>query len=123
MKQLSEQLLNCLLKSIVPYIVELAKYLANTIPIISNSLKFLFERFSKNTFVPIWQRNSAESSPVNSHQCTLTNSTEPLVSNSTFDDLFCGSGGEFNGYHTIYFKDVTSLFYYFGFQWGSCYFT
>jgi len=47
----------------------------------------------------------------------LTNSTvpnrDPIVSNSIFDDLFLWFKGEFNGYHAIYFKDVTSLFYYF----------
>jgi len=35
-------------------------------------------------------------SPINSHQYTFTNNTvsniEPLVSNSTFNDLSCGSG-------------------------------
>jgi len=39
---------------------------------------------------------NAVGSPVNSHQYTLTNSTvpniKPIVSNSTFDDLSCGSG-------------------------------
>jgi len=83
--------------------VGLAEYLANAILIISSSLELLFESFSKNTFitkstevVPKWQRNSTVRSPVNSHQYTLTNSTvpntEPIVSNSTFDDLSCGSG-------------------------------
>jgi len=80
----------------------LAEYLANTIPIISSSLELLFERFSQNTFitksadvVPIWQRNSADRSLVNSHQYIFTNSIvpniEPLVSDSTCDDLSCGS--------------------------------
>jgi len=82
----------------------------------------------KNTFitksadiVPIWQRNRGVSSPVNSHHYTFTNNTvpikEPIVSNSTFDDFSCDSKGEFSGYYTIYFKDVTSLFYYFRFNW------
>ena len=79
-----------------------AKYLVNTIPIISSSLELLFERFSKNTFItksvviPIWQSNNAVKSSVNSHQYTFTNNTapitEPIVSNSTFDDLSCASG-------------------------------
>ena len=55
--------------------------------------------------VPIWERNNAVNSPVNSHQYTFTNSTvpntEPIVSNSIFDDLSCGSGGEFSGYQSI----------------------
>ena len=46
--------------------------------------------------MPTWHRNSAVSSPVNSHQYTFTNSTVPnpehIVSNSTFDDLSFGSG-------------------------------
>jgi len=46
--------------------------------------------------VPIWQRNSVVRSPINSHLYTFANSkvpnTEPLVSNSIFDDLSCGSG-------------------------------
>ena len=73
----------------------LAEYLANTISIISSSLDLLFERLGKNTFisksddvVPIWQRNSAVRSPVNSHQYIFTNSTvpnaEPIISNSIF---------------------------------------
>ena len=37
-----------------------------------------------------------------------------IMSNSIFDDLSCGSG-EFSGYHIIFFKDVTFLFYYFRF--------
>jgi hypothetical protein len=92
---LNEKLLKSSQGSTVPYIVGLAEYLANTIPIIRSSLELHFERFSKNTFiiksadvVPIWRRNSAFSSPVNSHQCTLTNSTipntEPIVSNLIF---------------------------------------
>ena len=83
--------------------MRLAEYIANTIPIISSSLEIFFERFRKNTFitksadvVPICQRNSTVRSSVNSHQYTFTNSTVPntelLVSNSTFDDLSCGSG-------------------------------
>jgi len=79
--------------------VGLSEYLANTITIISCSFKLLFERFSKNTFitksvdiVPIWQRNSAISSPVNSYQYTFTVlNTKPIVSNLIFDDLSCGS--------------------------------
>jgi hypothetical protein len=58
---------------------------------------------AKNIFItksalvaPIWQRNSAISSPVNSHQYIFTTSTvpnkDPIVSNSTFDDLSCGTG-------------------------------
>jgi hypothetical protein len=47
-----------------------------------------FYRYSKG-IVPV-------SSPVSSHKSTFTNSnvpnTEPLLSNSTFDDLSCGSG-------------------------------
>ena len=85
------------------HITGLAEYLANTILIISSFLELLFERFSKNTFItksdnviPIWQRNSAVRSPINSHQYTLTNSTVPntesIVNNSIFDDLSCGSG-------------------------------
>ena len=57
---------------------------------------------AKNTFITnsaddilIWRRNSAVSSPVNSHQYTFTNSTvpntEPIVSNSIFVDLSRGS--------------------------------
>jgi len=102
-EHLSEQLLKSSQESTVPYIVGLTEYLVNTIPIISSFLELLFERFSKNTFItksadviPIWQRNSAVRTPVNSHQYTLTNSTvlnkEPIVSNSIFDDLSCGSG-------------------------------
>ena len=38
----------------------------------------------------------AKNSAVNSHQYTFTNSTvpntEPIISNSIFDDLSCGSG-------------------------------
>jgi len=53
------------------------------------------------------KNNNAVSSSVNSHQYTFTNSTvsktEPVISNSIFDDLSCGSGGEFSGYHTILF--------------------
>jgi len=68
--------------------------------ITSSSHELLFERFSKNPFitksadvVPIWQRNVTVRSPVNSHQYIFTNNTntEPLVSNSIFDDLSCGS--------------------------------
>jgi hypothetical protein len=124
---LIEQLLKSSQGFTVPYIVGLAEYLANTILIISSSLELLFERFSKSTFitnsadvVSIWQRNGAVSSSVNSHQYTFANSTvpntEPIVSNSIFDDLSCGSGESLGGYHTIYFKDVTSLFYYFRFN-------
>jgi len=46
--------------------------------------------------------------------------TEPIVNNSIFHDLLWFREG-FSGYHTIYFKDVTSLFYNFKFNWGSCY--
>ena len=57
---LSEQLQKSSQESTVPYIMGLAEYLANTMPIISSSLEFLFERFSKKTLsspkVPIWQR-------------------------------------------------------------------
>ena len=66
-------------------------------------LSYFLRGLAKNTFitksadiVSIWQRNTAVRSPVNSHQYTFTNSTvpntEPIVSNSTFDDLSCGSG-------------------------------
>jgi len=49
--------------------------------VVSSSLELLFERFSKKHFhyqeyrrlTPIWQRNSAVSSFVNSHQYTFTN--------------------------------------------------
>ena len=75
-RHLSEQLLKSSQGSTVPYIVGLAEYLADV--------------------VPIWQRNNAVRSSVSSHQYTLTNSivpnTEPIVSNSTSDDLSCGSG-------------------------------
>ena len=100
----------------------------STIPIVSSSLELLFERFSKNTFItknadviPIWQRNSTVRSPVNSHQYTLTNSifpnTEPIVSNSTFDDLSCDSGESLVDTTLSIFKDVASLFYYVRFNW------
>jgi len=127
-RHLSEQLLKSSQRSTVPYIVGLSEYLANTIPIISSSLELLFERFSKNTFItknadviPIWQRNSTVRSPVNSHQYTLTNSifpnTEPIVSNSTFDDLSCDSGESLVDTTLSIFKDVASLFYYVRFNW------
>jgi len=41
--------------------------------------------------------------------------TEPLISNSTFDDLSCGSGESLVDYHTIYFKDV--IFFVLLFYW------
>jgi len=67
--------------------------------------------------VPTWHRNSAVSSPVNSHQYAYTNNTvpntKPIVSNLIFDDLFLWFRGEFSEYYSIYFKDVTSMFYYF----------
>jgi len=79
------------------------KYLANTIPIISCSHELLFERFIKYTSItksaevlPTWQRNSEVSSPVDSPQYIFTNSIvpneEPIINNSIFDDLSCGSG-------------------------------
>jgi len=71
--------------------------------------------------IPIWQRNSAVSSPVNSHQCTFTNSTvpntEPIISNSIFDDLSCGSGESLLDTTLPILKNVTSFFYYFIFNW------
>ena len=52
---------------------------------------------------------------------TITNSpvllTESIESNSFNDNLSAFSGEKFNGHHTIYFKDTTSLFYYFRFKW------
>ena len=121
LRHLSEQFLKSSQGSAVPYIVGLAEYLASTISIISSSLELFFERFSKNTFItksadviPIWQRNSAIRSPVNSHQYTFTNSTvpntEPLVSNLTFDDLSYGSWVSLVDTTLSILKDVTSLF-------------
>ena len=109
------------------------KYLANTIPIISCSHELLFERFIKYTSItksaevlPTWQRNSEVSSPVDSPQYIFTNSIvpneEPIINNSIFDDLSCGSGESLVDTNTIHFKDVTSLFYYFRFNYWSCYY-
>ena len=69
-------------------------------------LSYFLRGLAKNTFitksadiVSIWQRNTAVRSPVNSHQYTFTNSTvpntEPIVNNSIFNDLSCGSGESF----------------------------
>ncbi|KAG4083250.1 hypothetical protein H8356DRAFT_1382087 [Neocallimastix lanati (nom. inval.)] len=91
---LSEQLQSSSQGSTVPYIVGFAQYLVNIISIVSSSLVLLFERFSINTFItksadvlPIWQRNSAVRSAVNSHQYTFTNSTipntEPIIMDTT----------------------------------------
>ena len=120
--------------STVPYIVGLAEYLANKIPIINSSLELFFKRFRKNTFItksanvlPIWQRNNAVRSPVNSHQYTLIKSTvpsaEPIVSNSTFDDLSFGSGESLVDTTLSILKMLLPLFYYFRFNWWSCYYS
>jgi len=67
-------------------------------------------------------RNSAVRSPVNSHQYTFTNNTVPntelLVSNSTFNDLYCVSGESLVDTTLSIFKEITSLFYYYyRFNW------
>ena len=112
----------------------LAEYLANTLPIISSPLELFFERFNKSTFitksadiVPIWQGNSAVGSPVNSHQYTFTNSTVPnkelIVSNSTFDDLSCGSKESLVDTALSILKMIFLCFNIFRFNWRSCYYT
>jgi len=98
LRHLSEQLLKSSQGSIIPCIVGLEEYLTNTIPIISSSLELLFERFSKNTFItksddvlPIWQRNSAVRSPVNSHLYTFTNNTVPNTERKYFQEQYSES--------------------------------
>jgi len=57
--------------------------------------------------------------PVIYYQYTFTNivpNSEPIESNSSFLWSFLWFMGEFSEYHIIYFKDVTSLFYYFRFN-------
>ncbi|KAL6616846.1 ankyrin repeat-containing domain protein [Neocallimastix sp. 'constans'] len=68
----------------------LAEYLANTIPIISSSLELLFERFSKNTFITKSAYVVTGKGIVQLVVLTVPN-TEPIINNSIFDDLSCGS--------------------------------
>jgi len=83
---LSKQLLKSSQGSTISFIMGLAEYRTNTIPIINSSLELLFERFNKNTFITmstdlvlICQKNNTIKSPVNPHQYTFTNSSEHRI--------------------------------------------
>jgi len=108
-RQLNELLFKGSFSSPVPKIVGFAEFLTSTIPIISSSFELLFDRYCKIpnltksvNVVPIRHNNNTGSS-------SISTKDESRLSSSINDE----SGGEFSGHHTIYFKDVTSRFYYF----------
>ena len=97
------------LNELLPKIVGLAEFLTSAIPVISSSFKLLFDRYSK---IP----NLSKSVDVvlirhsdNTGSSSISTKDESCLSSSINDE----SGEEFCGHHTIYFKDVTSRFYFF----------
>ncbi|KAG4085845.1 hypothetical protein H8356DRAFT_1357007 [Neocallimastix lanati (nom. inval.)] len=104
--------LNCSQGSSVPYMVGLAEYFANALPIISSSLELLFERFSKKTpslpRAPIWERNIQllnKESTINLTGDHVTTHAEIVccrVSDNSFESLFIdvGEGEPFRNYHS-----------------------
>jgi len=96
-------------KSPVPKIEGLAELLTSAIPIISSSFELLFDRYSKlpnltkSVDVVLIRHNN------NTGSSSIYTKGESRPSSSINDE----SGREFSGHHTIYFKDVTSRFFYF----------
>ena len=97
-RQLDEQLYSSS-GSHVPYVEGLAAFLTKSIPIISSSMKLLFDRFSKTPnviksvdVVPIWHRNSlsvpyTESNVRNESNDNINDSWESLVEDTTLSYL------------------------------------
>jgi len=106
-RQLNELLFKGSSESPVPKIVGLAEFLTSAISIISSSFELLFDRYckipnlSKSVDVVLIRHND------NTGSASISTKDESRPSSSINDE----SRGEFNGHHTIYFKDVTSRFF------------
>ena len=74
-------------ESSVPYIVKLAEYLTNTIPVISSSLELLFDWYSKK---PITTKK-VHVAPIGQRRTSIT--TSPLSSSHT-NSSSCSSYNE-----------------------------
>ena len=108
-RQLNELLFKNSSELPVPKIVGLAEFLTRAILIISSSFELLFDRYSKlpnltkSVDVVLIRHND------NTGSSSISTKGESRPSCSINDE----SGESFSGHYTIYFKDVTSRFYYF----------